>query len=1343
MTVATARWAALGLALTATTLVAARGAGAQQIPVRLGGVASSLVGVSFDLPLEVDLTGRSEKLGSFAARIRWNPAVLAFLGGQDGNFGRMAVNVDSGGGVIRLAGANPGGVGGKVVLGVARWVPLAASNDTIRLDLTELYAAGNFANLLPSAVWGNQPYCPAVGRFGDIDENLTVNSADALLALTHATGTSIAPRNPALGDVDGDGTTGARDALLMLAAGIGLDVSGFRVFLLAPGPCAAPRRPLLALVPGNLTMDLGQQVRYLAYAHDSTEAEAAVAVSDVVWQSSDTLVARVTAAGVVTAVAPGVATISARRTSGTRASAAVTVAQRRTHWVDALASPEDANQLGAPELPFRTIPQALAYADPGDTVRVRPGRYDDSLLIARPVVLMGDTTGGKPRPLISAFRNAFTGVTIRTAGRVELHALRVDTLTVGVWATKVDTLLVRWVEFRAQAQSYQASLYVDTAAVVLVQRSDFFGPGSQYYYANSGIVVDSALVVSVDSSYLAEYGDDAIALYSVDSVWVRASTIRDNYGYGVYYCAQCYAGTGVASNAVFSRNRFVQNNYGHVYVDNAQAVRFDHNRAVGGGYDAYTVYGDTVVTLVAVLGDSLAIRDYGSWLYLSRFDSLAVDSAVIVVRGGYSTINGGRAVSVRDTRFLEVTGGALYVYPYPQDSTAVLLRRVDFRGPDSSSCDRCGDMVYGSYLNIDADSVAMVNFYWGFSLSNSRVRLQNSSLQHYWYGLDANCGSAGVGQSSFVRGYDGINLYGCDPLDVVAVDTSRFSDHQYQAIYSSGVAATVVSRSQFTKNYYAISHSCGQLRVSKVTATGGYYGVQGYGCSSTDSLVVDQSSLAQLLYGAYLSNGTVKVTNSVFTDDQYGLYQQYAPSVVTDNQFIRPRWYGAYVYDYYAGNYSHRLLRNAVTCDVYGAASAYGLYATRAVYAASDTVELADNDVSGCYGGVLTYGPYARVTIRGNAISLPAGGGYGVVGDADTLLQIVADTITGPAKYGAIRVEAGPRRAEVDSNRVSSTNEAGIYLLGVDTLFVRDNVISNVAAGTCCLSTPTGGIVLDGGSSTNVKADVRRNRMTRTTNGIAVLRNYWLDTVTVKLDSNAIRGADSMGVWVRYYSRAGLGWNAIDSSGIDGVRLSDNYRAQPAGVLNSNNFTRSQRYGVRNLSTYTVDATGNWWGDAFGPDCVPAVGCDYTNSAGDSVTTYVTFSGFLSAPVSTVLPAPVLVATPLLPLPVPLAAAPTTLRSWERPAPVPAPRERARPPLGAAPAGAAVPAAPPALRRLEALSAARAERLSQRRAERARLLEQDEALRSAGEQRRARQEQARAAREAERAARTPPPGKPQ
>lgn len=1338
----------LGVLVAGLGVAGVRAGAAQQIPVRVGGMTSSFVGVAFDVPLEVDLSARSDKLGSFALTLRWNPAVLRFVRGQNGTFGDLkggdsTVAVDSG--LIRLTGVNPGGVGGHVVLGVGRFVPLTADTTTFRLDLTELYAAGSFADLLPSAVWANQPYCPAVGRFGDMNNDQTVNSADALQALSLAAGLTITG-NAALGDVDGDGATNARDALLMLSAGVGLDVGGFRVFLVAPGGCAAPRRPLLAVTPGNLTLDVAQQARYTAFASDSTGA--ALAVTDLVWQTSDSLVARVTSAGQVTAVAPGLATITVRRTSGTSASATVTVLHRHTHWVDALASPEEFNQLGAPELPFRTIPQALAYAGSGDTVRVRSGRYDDTLAIVRPVVLIGDTTGGKPRPLLSAFWSGSPGITVQTPGRVELQALRLDTLAVGVAVGRVDTLLVRWMEFRASSQTYQTPLFVDTAGVVLIQRSAFFGPGTQYYYANDGIVVDSAAVVSIDSSYVAEFGYNGVVLYNVDSVSVRGSRIGDNYGYGVYYCAQCY-GTGVASNAVFSGNRFVRNYYGHVYVDNAKTVRFDHNRAVAAGnyYDGYTVSGDTATTLVTLLGDSVAITNYGYWLSLTNFDSLAVDSTLVVVGEGYPSISGGRAVSIRDSRFLNVTGEALDVDAYPRDSTRLHLRRVEFLGADSSSCDRCGDMIYGYSLNLDADSVRMVNAYYGFDLNYSRLALRHVTLEHYSYGVAMDCGSVNVAQASFTGGYYGVELYGCGAADSAVVDSVAFGNHSSSALYSSGAAATLVSRSQFTNTYYAIEHDCGQLRVSNVAASGGYYGINAYGCAVDDSLLVDQSSFAGFTYGADLENSPSRVTSSVFTDDSYGLYL-YAPGLVSGNQFVRPGNNGIYHYWYSGASGSTQFVNNTVSCDALGASNAEGLYVYRPSYPGSDTVTVTGNTIGNCNSGIyLTGGQWTFV--RGNTVGLPTSvAGYrGIYVDSDSSSEVVANVVSGAGAQGSINVQS-VRSARVDSNTVSNALAAGLLFPGVyDSLRVRDNSITGLQYG-CCGVSPSGAIELSGGAAaTNVLAEIRRNRISDVTNGIVLQRGSG-DTVTVQVDSNAIRGADSMGVWVKYYSRARLLYNAIDSSGVDAVHVSDNYLALPSTVANANNLTHSKAYGVRNLSTYPADATGNWWGDAKGPTCVSSVGCD-TTSTGDSVSTFVTFGSPLANPVTTLLPAPRLLATASFTRPTAAAsltggAAP--VGTWDRPPAAPPQRQRARS-AGLATSAASPPSAPggahAATVRLEAVTQTLAARVDARQAERARLLARWEARQSAHQQDRARREQGRAAREAARQAREPAPRRPQ
>ena len=63
-----------GVLVAGLGVAVARPGTAQQIPVRVGGMTSSFVGTAFDLPLEVDLSARSDKLGSFALTLRWNPA---------------------------------------------------------------------------------------------------------------------------------------------------------------------------------------------------------------------------------------------------------------------------------------------------------------------------------------------------------------------------------------------------------------------------------------------------------------------------------------------------------------------------------------------------------------------------------------------------------------------------------------------------------------------------------------------------------------------------------------------------------------------------------------------------------------------------------------------------------------------------------------------------------------------------------------------------------------------------------------------------------------------------------------------------------------------------------------------------------------------------------------------------------------------------------------------------------------------------------------------------------------------------------------------------------------------
>ncbi len=1322
-------------------------ASAQSIPVRVGGETSSLLGVTFEVPVEVDLTGRPERLGSFALRLRWNPTVLRFVGGQNGNFGEIAVNQDSlAAGVAKLAGVNPAGVGGRVVLGVARFVPISASDDTFRLQVTELYAAGSFADLLPDAVSSDRAYCPAVGRFGDIDGDQSSSSRDALLALSYSVGLTVVG-NPALGDVDGDGLTGARDALIMLSNAVGLDVGVFRIMRIAPGACAAPKRPILAVLPGAVTMDIGQQARLLAVASDSSGA--GIAVTDVFWRSSDEKIVTVGSEGRVTALAAGTATVTAVRQSGTSGSATITVLDRRTHWVDALAIAESgSNRIGASELPFATIQEAVDYAQPNDTVMVRPGRYQELVAVQRPVVILGDTAGGRPRPRIASPGGDTTAFWISTRGTVELHQLQVDTARVAVYVARADTFRVREVRFRQPASSFFASIYVDTASAVLVQKSGFFGSSSDHYYASNALWVYRARVVSIDSTIISDYGDDAVQLAMVDSLSVRSSVIRNNYGYGIYACPDCYQGPAMV--AVFTGNRFFQNNFGHLYLDEVKRGTFDHNVLVGGGYDGINLYGLRDTTVVRFLGDSINTR-YGNWLNLYQFDSLTIDSATVVVNNGYSDIDTGGDVAVRHSRFLNVERTALDLDADP-DSMHLLLRNVEFRGPDSVVCHRCGEGIEGDGdLSVDGDSVTLVNLNQAIELYNAWLNLRNSVLRDYDQGIEVNCYSVKVDNVAFERGGYGIILLGCSRGDSLVVKNSNFKRHQGYAIDDQAVEA-VVTKSLFELNNRAIEHNCFSLRVDSVKIDWVEdTGIDADGCSSSDSLIVRNSTLINGPNGfdgvEAFGMGFNEVSNSVLADWGDAVYLYGGGVLVADNQIDRPRYSG--VEFNVNDTLQAEVLRNTITCDGFGAQNATGISGFDA------RMLIRDNSVSGCHFGVETSNSATAlprstlIEIRNNSIALPDTGYAGIEsrGSKDWV-KLVGNTVSGKGWYGSIRIGSfSAPRAEVDSNTVAGSIEAGLLVESVDSLWIRDNVFSGHWPAGCCLSGPSGAVVLEYSASTNGVAQILRNRIGDTrAHGIVLNRDFG-DTVTVLVDSNTVRRADSVGIWVNGYSRANLRKNAIDSVGLDAVLLSQ-FSGVPGALVNENNFSRSRRYAVNNTNSgIVINAENNWWNDPKGPSGF--YGDTTRTSAGDSVSNYVDWDPWSTAPIGTLSPAPPMVAAlaPVLAdrtaavvggIPAAAVAEPP----MPAPPPPPQPERPAREFSFAEPTLLPYPQGTPEI--MAAAQRVQGERLQQRLAERKSRLEERERIRAERdaerqqrlELRRLRDEQLEAARATKRAAQT-------
>ncbi|MCH7714513.1 MAG: hypothetical protein IH876_00095 [Gemmatimonadetes bacterium] len=299
-------------------------AAAQSIPVSAASNASSLVGVDFLLPIEIDMSQRTDTLQNFVLTLRWDTAVLELVGGGPGKFGQVDLSEDSvAQGVLRIGGTNTRSVGGLFSVAVVRMRPLVAATDTIRVSVDTLTAKTSLADLTSNVVLTDRLYCPALGRWGDPDGNGLINTRDALIALSAAVGLDVSQFNAAMADVDGDGLTQAVDALIILSRALGIDVSGSRLFSIAPGSCA-PSTALgsFFLVPGDTTVLTGSRVEYAALATDSSGAT--VAVGDVFLRVSNERVATVTPNGVVQTLDTGTTVVTAFR-SGRADSAQVTL----------------------------------------------------------------------------------------------------------------------------------------------------------------------------------------------------------------------------------------------------------------------------------------------------------------------------------------------------------------------------------------------------------------------------------------------------------------------------------------------------------------------------------------------------------------------------------------------------------------------------------------------------------------------------------------------------------------------------------------------------------------------------------------------------------------------------------------------------------------------------------------------------------------------------------------------------------------------------------------------------------------------------------------------------------
>ncbi len=828
---------------------------AQTVTARVGGELTGLPYTTVIIPVVVDMTASGgARLGSYTARLSWDPLALTFCSSCSpdslrGNFPAPQINTDSAAaGVLRFTAISALGVDSLVT--VAR-LPFSTGADTLstafQLGFSEMSAAATFTSLLPILTVGGASYCPARGRWGDLDRDGYANSRDALMILSNVVGIPLDTTKitTSLGDVDADGRVTSRDALIVLSYAVGIGVPGERVLLLAPSSCGTGSATRLSVFPASATLAVSQALHLTAQASDS--AGRAVTVTGATWASSDYGVAGVDTSGLVTARAPGTATVTAAVGPGVQAAATITVIARRTTWYVDLRATGAAVELGDAAYPFEQPGQAYALAAEGDTIRVAQGTYlftADGVL-SHGVVILGGTPGDTTtRPTFVDPSGYLTALWLQGGSRTLVRNVAFRGFGYAVDLDGAKSLALEDVDVRVQGSAYGNGVSVWNSGVtdsVRVERSVFEGDsaapsGYGIDYSGNGAIT---LTTVRDSKFRFLY--EGLYLYEADTVDVTGSVISDNSSYGILLSQENVARPAlhVAHSRLERNGSYAINGYslGRLVVDSS-VIRATQNDAI----DVYVSYALTPLAELYLRGDSIYMEEYAAdyyWLYAYGADTVVMDQSVVRFPADtssfwtYGTVDADNA-SITRTQFLNVS-----------DASDLL----DFTGrvffADSVTTTGCRvagcDVAYGFYINTSGT---------GASATFQQSLFSQIAFPVY---LSASNGPAIARSLVIDSAYDAVQLYGDD------------------SVAAAGNLLTRISDQGLTVNGYSTPR--GPVVVQRNTIRSGPKGIV-VNLTDTVTTQVDSNGVSGTTSAAvYVQGGRVEMTgNNIQNNASYGFY---------------------------------------------------------------------------------------------------------------------------------------------------------------------------------------------------------------------------------------------------------------------------------------------------------------------------------------------------------------------------------------------------------------------------------------------------------------------------------------
>jgi hypothetical protein len=911
-------WLLLALA---TMAVASASAAAQTIAFGVGGQLTGEANGQVRVPVYADLRAASGvALGSYTLRLTWDPNVLYYESLDEGSFGQPTVGADSAYyGVLKVGGLSAGGVQGLTDLFAVNFSILSSQTTAVTLTVTEAIEAGTFADLTPQVTVVSGLYCPAVGRWGDLDGDGRANSRDALAILSAIVGLPLdSTFARSLGDVDGDGLVNSRDALITLSYAVGLEIPGQRVLLYAPGAsCSSGMSNGVTILPDTVDVAVGQRVRLVMLGTvdglpSGTSAE---------WQVANPDIAAVTNDGLLSGRAAGTTIVKVLLGPGITASAPVLVRARRGVWhVDAARATLAAVQLGTQRYPFATPQYAFPIAQEGDTVLVAPGVHDylagdlctdysgggdtpppgdagsppapppeDCVLygyITRGVVLMGDTLADGTRPVLRGSRDNYTAIQTDQGGWADIRNLVFRNFP-GPLGSSGPSRFLRLTNVELDVGLYGDGIRTYGSLDSLVLEN----VGISGDTANGGnlIDIDYAGLVRIDG--LIGRNRSGLYIYDVDSIDIRNSDIRTFYQ--PLYVYGYYGGAQVVQGIYLGDNRFEVHQDEVLSLSDVLRFTSERNTYIGGDVGSYNIIdveGSSPPrpgSWVIMTQDSVIRRqDVGSYsyspIYVLDLDTIRLDSVIQVQPDSgmvnYGSVLAGNNIEVLRSVF-ENQGSS---FPFYIDG-----RNLTVSGSRFTGCRTACGTRYGVEL-------------WSYSDSIARVEVSDNTFYQLYRPIQIN--SSDYVHRVLVTGNtidsvtQGMNLYG----DSITVSDNVITRASSYGIYVSSNSYNPLPYGIVQRNRIFMIGSSGQALEwynGDLASEGNYYGgtfrgayvYNSSGVTRTvsllgDTLLADSALSSRALFITGPWNASVRRNH--IQGGEYGLLGDGATTLTLDSNVV-------------------------------------------------------------------------------------------------------------------------------------------------------------------------------------------------------------------------------------------------------------------------------------------------------------------------------------------------------------------------------------------------------------------------------------------------------------------------